>query len=60
MIMDKSRFFKQAQNTIIPNNAFTCTISNLTIIHKGRGILRSKNACRWERPMKKRKLGMKD
>jgi len=53
MIMDKSIFFKQSQKL----DTFTCTISNLTITHKGRGIFRSKNAYRWERPMKKRKLG---
>jgi Aldo/keto reductase family len=51
MIMDKSRFFKQAQKTTIPNNAFTCTISNFTIIHKGRGVFRSKNRSDYQRDL---------
>jgi hypothetical protein len=55
--MGKSKLFKLPQKPAIPDDTFTCTISNLTIIQKGGGIFRSKNACRWERLMKKRKLG---
>jgi aryl-alcohol dehydrogenase-like predicted oxidoreductase len=55
--MGKSKLFKLSQKPAIPDDTFTCTISNLTIIQKGEGIFRSKNACRWERLMKKRKLG---